>query len=44
MTNPGYEAPVRLKSERAWRTYHGGRLLDGLHGISPASDTHFPED
>ena len=44
MTNPGYGAPVRLKSERAWRTYHGGRLLDGLHGVSPASDTHFPED
>ena len=24
----GYTAPVRLKSERAWRTYHGGRLID----------------
>ena len=44
MTNPGYSAPVRIKSERAWRTYHGGRLLDELHGISPASDSHFPED
>ena len=44
MTNPGYGAPVRLKSERAWRTYHGGRLLDELHGISPAQDSHFPED
>ena len=44
MTNPGYVVPVRLKSERAWRTYHGGRLLDELHGISPALDTHFPED
>lgn len=39
-----YSAPVRLKIERAWRTYHGGRLLDVLHGISPAADTHFPED
>ncbi len=41
---PGYSAPVRLRSERAWRTYHGGRLLDELHGVSPAADTHFPED
>ena len=44
VTNPGYSAPVRLKSERAWRTYHGGRLLDELHGISPSLDAHFPED
>jgi len=42
--NIRYDSPVRLKSERAWRTYHGGRLLDELHGVSPASDTHFPED
>ena len=44
MTNPGYRAPVRIRSERAWRTYHGGRLLDEMHGISPARDSHFPED
>ena len=44
MTIPKYTAPVRLKSERAWRTYHGGRLIDELHGISPATDSHFPED
>ena len=42
--NVRHDSPVRLKSERAWRTYHGGRLLDELHGVSPASDTHFPED
>ena len=44
MTGPGYLAPVRLKTERAWRTYHGGRLIDELHGVTPAADTHFPED
>lgn len=42
--NIRHDSPVRLRSERAWRTYHGGRLLDELHGISPASDSHFPED
>ena len=40
----GYTAPVRLKSERAWRTYHGGRLIDEMQGLSSSSDTHFPED
>ena len=40
----GYMAPVRLKSERAWRTYHGGRLIDEMQGIPSAADTHFPED
>ena len=39
-----FDSPVRLRSERAWRTYHGGKLLDELHGISPAQDSHFPED
>ena len=41
---PSFAAPVRLKSERAWRTYHGGRLIDELHGIPSAGDSHFPED
>ena len=39
-----YTAPVRLKSERAWRTYHGGQLIDEMQGLSSSSDTHFPED
>ena len=42
--NTAFDSPIRLRSERAWRTYHGGKLLDELHGISPAEDTHFPED
>ena len=44
MSGPEYSAPVRLKSERAWRTYHGGRLIDELHGVPSAKDSHFPED
>lgn len=39
-----YDVPIRLNSARAWRTYHGGRILDEMHGVAPASDTHFPED
>ncbi len=39
-----YDTPVRLKSERAWRTYHGGRLIDEMQGLPSSSDTHFPED
>ena len=39
-----YDSPVCLESARAWRTYHGGRLIDELHGKSDAVDTHFPED
>ena len=44
MKTSGYTAPVRLKSERAWRTYHGGRLIDEMQGLPSSSDTHFPED
>ena len=42
--NVSLDSPIRLRSERAWRTYHGGKLIDELHGISPARDSHFPED
>ena len=42
--NMRYDSPVRLKSERAWRTYHGGRLIDEMQGLPSSSDTHFPED
>lgn len=38
------DSPIRLESARAWRTYHGGRILDEMHGVTSASDTHFPED
>lgn len=39
-----FDAPIRLTSARAWRTYLGGRFLDELHGVTPAADTHFPEE
>ena len=39
-----YCSPVMLKSARAWRTYLGGKTIDEMQGISPAADTHFPED
>lgn len=35
---------IRLTSERAWRTYIGGRLLDYMHGNPNGEDTHFPEE
>ena len=38
------DSPIRLESERAWRTYLGGKLIDELQGKTPAEDTHFPED
>lgn len=34
----------RLLPNRVWRTYLGGKTLDTLAGISPADDTHFPEE
>lgn len=36
--------PVRLKGERVWRTYVGGKNLGRLHGESDARDDHFPEE
>jgi mannose-6-phosphate isomerase len=35
---------VLLPPNRVWRTYTGGRTLDALAGLTPADDTHFPED
>ena len=34
----------RLLPNRVWRTYLGGRILDGISGKSAPEDTHFPED
>lgn len=36
--------PIKLTSERAWRTYLGGSLLDSFHGREVGEDTHFPEE
>ncbi|WOO41223.1 hypothetical protein [Rubellicoccus peritrichatus] len=36
--------PLRLKPNRVWRSYRGGKLLDTLEGNKSATDSHFPED
>ena len=39
----GYE-PIRLKGERVWRTYIGGKNIGALHGDENPQDDHFPEE
>jgi len=34
---------LKLKENRVWRLYRGGKRLDELHG-RPGADGHFPED
>ncbi|MGI4789362.1 MAG: class I mannose-6-phosphate isomerase [Janthinobacterium lividum] len=36
--------PLFFESNRVWRCYTGGMLLDTFLGHTPAADTHFPED
>lgn len=35
---------IQLTSERAWRTYLGGSMLDSFHGLEQQADSHFPEE
>lgn len=35
--------PLRMLSNRVWRTYTGGAMIDRWRGV-PGSDTHYPED
>ncbi|MCV2402294.1 class I mannose-6-phosphate isomerase [Marinomonas sp. C2222] len=35
---------VRFTSNRVWRTYTGGKILDQLENKAHPEDTHFPED
>lgn len=35
---------VRFTSNRVWRTYTGGKILDQLENKNTPEDTHFPED
>jgi len=35
---------IKFTSNRVWRTYQGGRLLDEIEGKNSPLDTHFPED
>lgn len=34
----------RIMPNRVWRTYSGGRILDGIAGAEAPADSHFPED
>lgn len=38
-----YKIPIKVKGERVWRTYIGGRELDKLQGLDSYKDSHFPE-
>ncbi len=44
MKYPSERFPIRLCSSRAWRTYLGGKLLDGFYGKPQCEDGHFPEE
>ena len=36
-------APIKLQTTRAWRTYLGGSMISALHG-EDGEDGHFPEE
>lgn len=36
-------SPLPAKGERVWRTYIGGKKLDGICGRDVCEDSHFPE-
>lgn len=38
------KAPVRLKKNRVWRPFIGGKLLDEWQGIQDPRDAHYPEE
>jgi mannose-6-phosphate isomerase len=35
---------ISLPSNRVWRTYPGGKILDRIEGKAAPQDSHFPED
>ena len=35
---------IMLPTNRVWRTYPGGKILDSIEGKSKPEDSHFPED
>ncbi len=39
-----HNVPVKLKAERVWRSYFGGREIDRFHGKDNPQDSHFPEE
>lgn len=38
------QQPIKLQSNRVWRTYLGGKLLDDFQGVENPKDGHFPEE
>ena len=38
------DVPIKLKGERVWRPFLGGREIDRLHGEFPGTDDVFPEE
>lgn len=36
--------PLKLKHNRVWRTYYGGKLIDKFHGVKGPKDSHKPEE
>ncbi|MCP4763897.1 MAG: mannose-6-phosphate isomerase [archaeon] len=45
MNTPDYSSmPLKLKTNRVWRTYTGGKLIEKLQNIDNPKDSHFPED
>ena len=38
------QIPLKQVDNRVWRTYHGGAMIDQWKGITPASDSSFPEE
>ena len=44
MAAPTASAPLFFESNRVWRCYIGGALLDSFVGHAPGADTYFPED
>ena len=39
-----YGKPLKIRPTRVWRTYEGGKLIDGLQGCETPKDSHFPEN
>ncbi len=36
--------PIKMKENRVWRLYYGGKLIDKLRGYGSGEDANFPED
>ncbi|MBD3352961.1 MAG: hypothetical protein GF364_15875, partial [Candidatus Lokiarchaeota archaeon] len=39
-----HQNPLKLKSNRVWRTYTGGKLIESLQNVDNPHDSELPED